>query len=168
METDVLILANRDGSLGRGMHPVNVDCDTNELREGSAPGLFPKIRPPCKAFQVRATFPADDPKNIKTSSMRKYAAVTLTDLADALSASRERPVLDRTAVSGQFDVELDYASQQTPPVALEPSAVAPTPGGAPSLEEALREQLGLRLRRERNPVQVMVIRSVERPRPEEN
>lgn len=45
METDVLILANRDGSLGRGLHPVNVDCETNELREGSASGLFPNPAP---------------------------------------------------------------------------------------------------------------------------
>ena len=118
---------------------------------------------------MTARFNADgDPRSIRTSSTRKYAAVTLTDLADALSSSRERPVLDRTAVSGQFDVELDYASQQAPPAALDPRADAATPGDAPSLEEALREQLGLRLRRERNQVEVMVIRSVEGPRPEEN
>jgi uncharacterized protein (TIGR03435 family) len=42
------------------------------------------------------------------------------------------------------------------------------PGGAPPLEEALREQLGLRLRRERNRVELMIVRSVERPRPDEN
>ena len=168
MDTDVLLVASRDGSLGRSLHPVNVDCETNELREGSAPGLFPKIRPPCKAVQMSVTFPPDNPRNIKTSSTQKFAAVTLTDLADVLSASRERPVLDRTERSGQFDVELDYASQQELPAAVDPSAIAPAPGGAPSLEEALREQLGLRLRRERNPVEVMVIRSVERPRPEEN
>jgi uncharacterized protein (TIGR03435 family) len=170
MDTDVLILANRDGSLGRGMHPVNVDCETNELREGSAPGLFTasKRRPPCRALQLSVTFtPGDVPTNVQTSSTRKFAAVTLTELADTLSSSRERPLLDRTELSGQFDVELNYASS-VPPAGLDPGAAAATPGGAPPLEEALREQLGLRLRRERNRVELMIVRSVERPRPDEN
>jgi uncharacterized protein (TIGR03435 family) len=169
MDTDALILANPDGSLGRGMHPVNVDCETNELREGSAPGLFPpKTRPPCRALQLHATFTPGDLRSIQTASTRKYAALTLTELADALSASRERPVLDRTALAGRFDVELDHASESVPPAALDPSAGAATPGGAPPLAEALREQLGLRLRRERNQVELMIVRSVERPRSEEN
>jgi uncharacterized protein (TIGR03435 family) len=170
MDTDVLILANRDGPLGRGMHPVNVDCETYELREGSAPGLFPpKTRPPCKALQLSATLgPDGDPRSIRTSSRQRYAAVTLTELADALSGSRERPMLDRTGLTGQFDVELDYAWQPAPPAALDPRAVASAPDSAPSLPVALEQQLGLRLRRERNRVEVMVVRSVERPRSEEN
>ena len=129
----------------------------------------PKTRPRCKAVQLSATFrPDGDPRSIQTSSTQKYSAVTLTELADALSGSRERPVLDRTELSGRFDVELDYAWQPVPPAALDPRAVAATLGGAPTLAEAMREQLGLRLRRERNRVEVMIVRSVERARSDEN
>jgi uncharacterized protein (TIGR03435 family) len=117
---------------------------------------------------LSASFTPGDLASLQTSSKRRYAAVTLTDLADMLSASRERPVLDRTELSGQFDVELDYASQQAPPPAFDAQAAAATPGGAPALAEALEQQLGLRLRRERNQVEVMIVRSVERPRSDEN
>ena len=170
MDTDVLILADSDRELGRGMHPVNVDCETNQLREGSAPGLFStlKNRPRCRNVVVSARFSPDNPTDIQASSKLRYAAVTLTDLADALSASRERPVLDRTDLSGQFDVELDYARQLAPPAALDARAVASAPDSAPPLAVALEEQLGLKLRRERNRVEIMIVRSVERPRSEEN
>jgi uncharacterized protein (TIGR03435 family) len=169
MDTDVLTLANRDGPLGRGMHPVNVDCDAKQLREGSAPGLFPpEKRPPCRAFVVTARLRLNDPTGIETSSTVRYAAVTLTDLADLLSGSHVRPVLNRTELPGQFDVELDYARQQALPAALDAGAAASTPGGAPPLPQALEEQLGLRLRRERNLVEVLIVRSAERPRPEED
>jgi uncharacterized protein (TIGR03435 family) len=169
MDTDVLILSNRDGQLGPGMHPVDVDCETKQLREGSAPGLFaPEKRPPCKAVMISVRFSPGDLTSMQTSSRQRYAALTMTDLADALSASRERPVLDRTDVSGQFDVDLDYARQTAPAAALDPRVAASTPDSAPSLPVALEQQLGLKLRRERNRVELMNVRSVERPRPEEN
>ena len=59
-----------------------------------ARALFPlKTRPRCKAVQLSATFRPDGStrRSIQTSSTQKYAAVTLTELADALSGSRERP-----------------------------------------------------------------------------
>src|SRR5262245_44946055 len=107
MDTDVLILTRPDGRLGPGMHPVDVDCDTNELRDGSAPGLFSqrKMRPPCKAVTMSVSFKPGDLTTMQTSSRIQYAGLTMTDLADALSSARERPVLDRTGVSGQFDVD---------------------------------------------------------------
>jgi uncharacterized protein (TIGR03435 family) len=169
MDTDVLILANRDRPLGPGMHPVNVDCQTNQLRDASAPGLFPpERRPPCGSFETRVTFsPVDVTKSQRALAVR-YSAFTMTDLADLLSGSRERPLLDETELSGQFDIELDYASQAAPAAAPDPRTVASTPGGAPPLAEALERQLGLKLRRERNRVEVMIVRSVERLRSEEN
>ena len=171
MDTDVLIVAGRDGRLGPGMHPVNVDCETNELREGSAPGLFSsmKLRPRCEAALVTVTFtPGDDPTRSRKTGATRWVAITMTNLADTLSASRERPVLDRTGLPGQFDVELEYASNAAPLAALDARAAAPAPDSAPPLGVALEQQLGLRLRRERNRVEVMVVRSVERPRSEED
>jgi uncharacterized protein (TIGR03435 family) len=169
MDTDVLILANGDRRLGRGMHPVNIDCESKQLREGSAPGLFPPDkRPPCGAVQMSARFNPGDPTSFQALSTRRYVAVTLTDLANALSGSRGRPVLDRTELSGQFDVELDYASGGAPSATLDARAVASTPDSAPPLAVALEQQLGLKLRRERNRVEIMIVRSVERPRAEEN
>jgi uncharacterized protein (TIGR03435 family) len=169
MDTDVLILANRDRPLGRGMQPVNVDCGSKQLREGSAPGLFPpETRPACRASQVTAAFAPGDLTSIRRVGGARYAAITMEDLADTLSVSRERPVLDRTELPGQFDVELDYDWGGAPPATLDARAVASSPDSAPPLAVALEQQLGLKLRRERNSVEVMNVRSVERPRAEED
>jgi uncharacterized protein (TIGR03435 family) len=170
MDTDALILANRDGRLGPGMHPVDIDCDKNERREGSGPGLFSsmKNRPKCGTSVVSVTFSSGNPAGVRQTGARQYVAFTMTDLADSLSGSRERPVLDRTELAGRFDIALEYASQTAPSAALDPGASASTPGSAPALPVALEEQLGLKLRRERNQVEVMIVRAVERPRPEEN
>jgi len=68
----------------------------------------------------------------------------------------------------RLDIALEYASQTTPSAALDPGVSASTPGSPPTLAVALEEQLGLKLRRERNQVEVLIVRAVERPRPEEN
>jgi hypothetical protein len=43
-----------------------------------------------------------------------------------------------------------------------------TPESAPTLPVALEQPLGFELRRERNRVNLLIVRSVERPRAEEN
>lgn len=169
MDTDVLTLANRDGSLRPGMHPVSADCESKQLRDGSAPGLFPpQSRPACGSVQVSGRLGSAGPARMQMSSTLRYAAITMTDLANALSTSHERPVLDGTGIAGQFDIELDYAWQPAPAATDDPRAVASVSDGAPSLAVALEQQLGLRLRRERNRVELMIVRGAERPRPEEN
>ena len=169
MDTDVLILTNRARPPGPGIHPVNVDCETKLLREGSPAGLFPpEKRPACGVAVITATFSLANPTSVRRVGATRWAAITMADLANNLSVSRVRPVLDRTELPGQFDVELEYASEEAPPAALGPLAVATEPSSAPVLGVALEQQLGLKLRREQNQVEVMTIRSVERPRSEEN
>jgi uncharacterized protein (TIGR03435 family) len=67
----------------------------------------------------------------------------------------ERPVLDNTGLTGNFDFDLTYD--------LEP--LSTTPSGVPPLFEALEKQLGLKLVSKRGPVPVLVIDHVERPAP---
>ena len=47
--------------------------------------------------------------------------------------------------------------------AAPPGADAPTEQQGPTLEEALRAQLGLRLESQKGPVSVLVVQHVERP-----
>jgi uncharacterized protein (TIGR03435 family) len=58
--------------------------------------------------------------------------------------------VDRTGISGTFDVELKWAPD------LEPSDL-------PSIFTAVQEQLGLRLQREEMSSEVVVIDHIERP-----
>ena len=91
----------------------------------------------------------------------------------ALERIVRRPVNDKTGLQGAFDFDLTYT-----PDALDapgrdwrrsaaPSAVQsrrpPAQQGGPSLFEALRNQLGLRLEGGRAPVDVLVVDQVQQP-----
>jgi uncharacterized protein (TIGR03435 family) len=76
----------------------------------------------------------------------------------SLSSWAERVVVDRTALTGRFDWDLQWTQEPlTPDTARAPGL---------SLFTALREQLGLRLESQRGLVDVLVIDSVERPAPD--
>jgi len=69
-------------------------------------------------------------------------------------------VIDRTGLTGTFDVHLKWAA--------DPSTGAGGPGTAddptgPSIFTALQEQLGLKLESAKGPVEVLVIDHVEKP-----
>lgn len=78
----------------------------------------------------------------------------MSQLASVLSLALGRMVVDRTGLTGNYDVELSYAQDG-------PSAT-PDAGG-PSLFTALREQLRLQLKPERERVDVLVVDSIGRP-----
>lgn len=66
------------------------------------------------------------------------------------------PVVDRTGLTGTYDIELEWAPEATPEVASE----------RPTIFTAVQEQLGLRLETSRGPVQMLVIDRAERPTPD--
>ena len=90
------------------------------------------------------------------------AESTVADLAKAISwfDQIDRVVVDRTGLSGIFDITLDYA----PSVTGQAEAVVPADPSLPStIFTALQEQLGLRLVPDKGPVEVLVIDHVEKP-----
>ena len=83
--------------------------------------------------------------------------MTVSALAKALEFGATRPIVDRTGLTGHYEVTLKYF------------------GGPPENRgvnnevdffTAVREQLGLRLEPQKNPVQVLVIDHIERPTPD--
>lgn len=77
-----------------------------------------------------------------------------------LSQVLDRPVVDRTQIEGSYDFDLSFF--RDPPVSNDVGVPAPeTP--SPNVFEAVRDQLGLRLERDRGLVDVMVVDSAERP-----
>jgi len=84
----------------------------------------------------------------------------LASLVDALTSWLERPVVDRTGLTGLFDVDLHFRP-------FGASATAPATGSEePDLLTAVTEQLGLRVESTRGPVQVTVFDRLERPTPD--
>jgi uncharacterized protein (TIGR03435 family) len=91
--------------------------------------------------------------------------IDLAGLAAELAPSQRRPVVDRTGLTGRFDVELKWTPDAFSAAGLahRPNA-APPPGvdpDGPSLATAMQDQLGLKLVPARAPVDVVVIDRAE-------
>ena len=71
----------------------------------------------------------------------------------------DRPVIDRTGLPGAFDFSLEWSLPADP--ASQPDSRPEDTG--PTFLEALQEQLGLKLKSSKGPVDVLVIDHVERP-----
>jgi uncharacterized protein (TIGR03435 family) len=86
------------------------------------------------------------------------AAISIAALAGNLSRGQlHRPIIDKTGLSGRFDVHLEWAADP-------PSGIADTDASnGPSIFTALREQLGLKLQSTKGPVEVLVVDHVEKP-----
>ncbi len=89
----------------------------------------------------------------------RYNGTPMSRLALFLSPDVDRWIVDKTGLSGSYDIELTYQDER----ALPPGA---TQREGPALFTALEEQLGLRLDADRGPVETLVIDSVERPTPD--
>ena len=80
-------------------------------------------------------------------------------LVRSLSTWTDRVLIDRTALSGRFDWDLQWTPESSSP------EVANVPNRLP-LVTALREQLGFRLEPQRSSAEVLIIDRAERPRPD--
>ena len=81
-----------------------------------------------------------------------------------------RRVIDRTGLTGGFDLALYFDNRPIPGVGpggglRTPPGADPTPADAVSIFTALEEQLGLKLEPQTAPAEVLVIDHVERPTP---
>jgi uncharacterized protein (TIGR03435 family) len=77
-------------------------------------------------------------------------------LARTLSVTLLRPVLDRSGLSGKYAFRLQWA---------EPGAPGEPEDSGVSLFTAIQEQLGLRLRPGKSPIQLIFIERAEKPSP---
>jgi len=92
----------------------------------------------------------------------------LSQLATALAPFVQRIVIDRTELTGPFDVHLSWTPQrlpQGPPPPGAPALPPVDPNGA-SIFTALEEQLGLKLEPQQAPLDVVVIDRIDRPTPD--
>lgn len=85
-------------------------------------------------------------------------------IASLLSRHLDRPVIDRTGLSGSFDIELEATEiRAAPDYKPGPSDLALPPAAGPTIFVALQEQLGLKLEPVIVPLAVIVIDQAERP-----
>ncbi|HEY4359151.1 MAG TPA: TIGR03435 family protein [Acidobacteriaceae bacterium] len=84
-----------------------------------------------------------------------YTSAAMTDFAMGMQFFvRDRPIVDQTGLTGRYDIRLRYSSVES---------ASSDPNAAPGLFTAIEEQLGLKLKPVKAPVDVFVIDRVEQP-----
>ncbi len=91
-------------------------------------------------------------------------AITMQSLAGSLSLQAGRIVVDRTGLTGKYDINLRWATDDASSEITEDKADSSRAEGfAPSLLTALQEQLGLKLESTRGPVEVIAVNRIDKP-----
>lgn len=87
---------------------------------------------------------------------------SMTDFTSLMQrAILDRPVVDRTGLTGRYDFDLEWAPDETQFGGEVPVASADAP--APPLFTAMQQQLGLKLEATRGTVQALVVDHAEKP-----
>jgi uncharacterized protein (TIGR03435 family) len=98
-----------------------------------------------------------------------FSDSSVAGLAGQLTLNLGRPVIDRTGIKGSYDFALDWTPAPdeggAETIGLPPRAEPPSAGesNGPSIFTALQDQLGLKLKSQKGPVDILVIDHVERP-----
>jgi uncharacterized protein (TIGR03435 family) len=80
--------------------------------------------------------------------------IPMTSLAKSLTGQAHRTVIDRTALSGNYDLAMQWSNDDSPNATTQQS---------PSIFTALPEQLGLKLQPAKGPVETLVVDHAEMP-----
>jgi uncharacterized protein (TIGR03435 family) len=131
-----LVLARADGKLGPNFLKSETDCSPEAVARRGDP-VFPSKGPILCGMSLGPDL---------------YTAghATIPQMVETLKGLAGRPVVDRTGLTGAFDLELHYSEDQKNT-------------DLPSLYAALQEQLGLKLNTVRGHLDVLVIDHVEHP-----
>ena len=129
----------------------------------------PKLEPvengsctPIEDFDFRKLAPGQKPPLLCNGAMVQsgklaFLAMSVADFCQNLAWNAfDRPVIDKTGLSGKFNFRLEFAPDEVAPG-------APTDPAGPSISSALQQQLGMKLERATGPVESLVIDHVERP-----
>jgi uncharacterized protein (TIGR03435 family) len=152
-----LIPARSDGRLGPQLKASTIDCTAvNASRRGGPPPSPPDFNGPAPQCGMMVR-----PGGVKAGG------VPINQILQLLSQNVQRIVVDRTGLTGTYDIDLTWTPEQIPQARGDAPPGAPAlppidPNG-PSLFTALQEQLGLKLDSTRGPVDVLVVDKVERP-----
>jgi uncharacterized protein (TIGR03435 family) len=144
-----LVVARNDGRLGPQLVKTDFDCAAYAAAPHPLPD--PARTPPC-ATRSRP-------------GMLSGKSISPTQLAGSVSALVSRFTVDKTGLTGLFDVELTWVPEQTSSNAAASTTpdVAHQDSTGPSIVAAIQEQLGLKLVSERGPVDVLVVEHAEKP-----
>lgn len=141
LPTFSLILARNDGKTGPQLIRSSFDC--------AAYLAAPHAPEPGRAPRCGARISGRD---------LSARAISMTQLATYLAPLAKRFTVDKTALTGLFDVELSWTPDPSPS-----DRPAETSLDAPSLFTAVQEQLGLKLISDKGLVELLVVDQASEP-----
>jgi uncharacterized protein (TIGR03435 family) len=147
VETFDLMLDNGDAKLGPALRPTSAECEARITSGAPAAAAPPPVgdQAPCGAMQTAA-------------GIVRASGVPLGRLVQMLTQFTNRPVSDKTGLTGLYDFTLKFNPNLNADAAVD--------ADAPHLFTALRDQLRLRLVSQRGPAAVVVIDRIEKPTPD--
>jgi uncharacterized protein (TIGR03435 family) len=150
-----LVIAREDGRLGPRMRPASAECiaaiEAEVARiKASGQRVFTSNDPqPCNG----------ETRMLPTGVVRMAGGRTLSSLLAGLQTWMDKRIVDRTGLTGLFEMELEFDFGTIRSVG---AADGTAPAGL-SIFTAVQEQLGLKLEARRETMDVLVIESVEMP-----
>jgi uncharacterized protein (TIGR03435 family) len=187
-----LVVARSDGRLGPNLTPSSPECTTLMTSRGRGPapdgrgGPGPDgrggvmvsrgVAPDGRGGPGRAGGPPSPPdfdapaacgQRMGGFGRMRAGGSTMEQFATFISGTAQRVVVDKTGLTGYYDIALTYTptGDQLPQGPPPPGAPAPPPidPDGPGFFTAIQEQLGLKLDNQRGPVEVVVIDSIQQP-----
>jgi uncharacterized protein (TIGR03435 family) len=158
-----LVLARGDGKLGPRLRSSSGVCDGWSAQ--SAAARLGETPPPQPKQSAGAT-PCGMTAGVRPGTYLRtfsFGGQDLSSLATMLTGFVGTRVIDRTGLTGRFDIELSWAD--TSDGRGIPLDANDAQGRAPSLQNALEDQLGLKLQKVRAMSEVLVVDRIERPTP---
>jgi bla regulator protein BlaR1 len=156
------LVLSKAGKTGPQLFPHTDDATCASMTQfqqyqnesGVAPSIDPKVMLPALPCNVISNLQPTAPGRIRLGGRK----VPLQLIASSFSGydNFNRPIVDRTGLTGTFDFWLEF----TPPANGAPPGFQPDATG-PSSQEALQEQLGLKLESQKAPLDVMVVDHIE-------
>lgn len=143
-------------------HSADDDCSATDFRTTPENGAATSQPVSLSALPIPCGMIAHLPSSTSGSHRFGGRNVTLAMLASSLPTqtglvTMPRPAIDKTGLAGGYNFALEWMPEDTSEVGNRES------GG--TFRDALKAQLGLKLKPEKDPVQVLVIDHVEQPSP---
>jgi uncharacterized protein (TIGR03435 family) len=154
-----LVLARKDGKLGPGLTPTDVNCATPPAPSTVRADLSTPP-PPCTVRMVGAILRADQQGRLGDLM---EGNTSMDRLADALRIAAGRMVVNKTGLPGSYRIVMNFDMMG----ARRPPSIDPPVDPGPSVFTAVQEQLGLKLEPSKAQRNALVIDRLERPTPNE-
>jgi uncharacterized protein (TIGR03435 family) len=155
------LLVDQPGKLGPLLqkHPDDAPCATTSM----VPSPPPNAPPQALDSRFPATCGGEVPMVPSAPGRNRGGArnVSMELIAGSLGDGSGLPVVDKTGLTGKYDFAIEFDSQRPPTSSGKPQS-DPT---APTITQAIREQLGLRLESQMSAIDLLIIDYVEAPSP---